>query len=238
MVGSALGGLLTLRGRLGLGQHGKVTQVFDAGERDYHLPFGALAGEAELGTLGTRVRLRFASGALLEGELASSSQDERGRLLSARLLDYRLEFERAGICERGAEYLLFVAPELLTAHAGAVDPAFHAATEPAGVSVPKPRQLSVPERALLSLYERAIEAFRNQAGSSALPVFHAIHDQLSVAFPDEWLLRWNLLECLCKWGETGSFGSELERELLALELKFAHREPIASGLRYLASLAA
>jgi hypothetical protein len=47
-----------------------------------------------------------------------------------------------------------------------------------------------------------------------------------------------LLECLCKWGETGAFNAELERELFALELKFAEREPIASGLRYLASLAA
>jgi hypothetical protein len=54
-------------------------------------------------------------------------------------------------------------------------------------------------------------------------------------------LRWNLLECVCKWGEraeSAAFGRELEQELLALELKFAHREPIASGLRYLASLAA
>ena len=33
----------------------------------------------------------------------------------------------------------------------------------------------------------------------------------------------------------GSLGRELEQELLALELKFAQREPIASGLRYLAA---
>jgi hypothetical protein len=111
-------------------------------------------------------------------------------------------------------------------------------TEPSGVSVPKPRELAARERALLSLYEQAIEAFRKQAGSSALPVFRSIHRELAAHFPDEWLLRWNLLECLCKWGETGAFGRELEQELLALELKFAHREPIASGLRYLASLAA
>lgn len=237
--GGAAGGLLTFHGRFGVGQQGRLTQVFDAGDRVQHLPFGPLADGAELrslGPIGTRVRLRFASGVLLEGELASTSQDDRGRLVSARLLDYRLESERAGICERGAEYLLFVVAELLTAHAGVLDPAFHAATEPAGGSVPKPRELADRERALLSLYERAIEAFRNQAGSSALPIFRAIHSELLARFPDEWLLRWNLLECLCKWGETGSFGRELERELLALELKFAQREPIASGLRYLASL--
>ena len=140
-----------------------------------------------------------------------------------------------------------MADELVTAHAGALDPSYQAATEPSGVTVPKPRQLATRERELLSLYERAIDAFtssgvtkrgRNRAGSAALPVFRAIHSELRARFPDEWLLRWNLLECLCKWGERGAFGAELERELLALELKFAEREPIASGLRYLASLAA
>ncbi len=245
--GGAAGGLLTFHGLVGLGEQGRLEHVFDAGEGGYHLPFGPLVDPAEFADLGLdherkgkRLRLRFASGAKLEGELASSALDQRGRLRSARLLDYRLECERAGLCERGAEYLLFVAPELLTAHAGALDPAFHPQTEPAPGSVPKPRALAARERALLALYERAIEAFKNRVGSSALPVFHAIHAELAGHFPDEWLLRWNLLECLCKWGESaesGSFARELERELLALELKFAGREPIASGLRYLSSLA-
>lgn len=241
--GGAAGGLLTFRGRVGLGEQGKLEQVFDADVHAYHLPFGPLADETQLWQLDLdakheRVQLRFASGAKLEGVLARSSRDHRGRLLSARLLDYRLECERAGISERGAEYLLFVAPELRTAHAGAEDPAFHPTTEPASGSVPKPRELATRERALLILYERAVEAFRKHAESSALPEFHALHSQLTAHFPDEWLLRWNLLECLCKWGESGGgFGRELERELLALELKFAHREPIASGLRYLSTLA-
>jgi phenylalanine-4-hydroxylase len=241
--GDSAGGLLTFQGRLGAGSQGKLEQVFEAAAGGYHLPFGPLADSAvldsrSLGAIGTRVRVRFASGALLEGELVSISQDDHGRLMSARFLDYRLESERAAICERGAEYLLFGAAELLSAHAGALDPTFHAATEPAGGSVPKPRELAARERALLSLYEQAIEAFRNQAGSSAVPVFRAIHGQLAASFPDEWLLRWNLLECLCKWGDSGSFGRELEQELLALELKFEKRQPIASGLRYLASLVA
>jgi phenylalanine-4-hydroxylase len=243
VAGGAAGGLLTFHGRVGLGEQGKLWQAFEASASGYHLPFGQLADGSELrelGELGRRVYLRFASGALLEGELASVEHDSRGRVLSARLLDYRLESERAGLCESGREYLLFVVPELLTAHAGAQDPAFHPESEPSPGSVPKPRELETRERALLSLYERAIEAFRNQAGSAALPTFGAIHRQLAAQFPDEWLLRWNLLECLCKWGESGdsrAFGRELERELLALELKFERREPIASGLRYLATVA-
>ena len=47
-----------------------------------------------------------------------------------------------------------------------------------------------------------------------------------------------LLECLCKLGEQGELHGTLERELVALERKFSQREPIASGLRYLSSLAA
>jgi len=240
VAGGATGGLLTFRGRVGWGERGKLTHVFEAPEHGYRLPFGALADDSALGALGAlggRVRLRFACGVRLEGVLVSCSRDTHGRLLSARFSDYRLQSERFGIDESGADYLLFLADELVTAHAGALDPTYHAATEPTGVSVPKPRQLATRERALLSLYERAIDAFRNRAGSAALPVFQAIHSELCARFPEEWLLRWNLLECLCKWGETGAFGAELERELLALELEYAEREPIASGLRYLASLA-
>ena len=239
--GDAASGLLTFEGRVGLGAQGRLVHVVEAGEQAYHLPVGPLSDGSELrelGPCGSRIRIRFSSGAELEGELASTSEDERGRLLSARFLDYRLDCQRARVSERGVEYLLFVAPGLLTAHAGALDPTFHPPTESVERSVPKPRLLEERERAQLSLYERAIEAFRNRAGSAALPAFHSIHAELAARFPDEWLLRWNLLECLCKWGEHGRLGQQLERELLALELKFAHREPIASGLRYLASLAA
>jgi len=239
--GDAASGLLSFEGRVGWGSQGRLVHVAEAGDPAYHLPVGPLSDGSELselGPCGRRVSIRFSSGAQLEGELASTSEDERGRLLSARLLDYRLDCPRARVSERGAEYVLFIAPALLTAHAGALDPAFFPATESVQRSVPKPRLLEERERAQLSLYERAIEAFKNRAGSAALPAFQSIHAELAARFPDEWLLRWNLLECLCKWGEPGPLGQQLERELLALELKFAHREPIASGLRYLASLAA
>lgn len=237
--GDAAGGLLTFQGRLGVGESGRLGHVFDAGVAGYHLPFGPLVDNAELslvGAIGKRACVRFESGVRLEGEIANIERDARGRISSVRFLDYRLESERAAFREQGREYLLFGLHALVTAHAGTADATFHPPTEPTGIRVPKPRQLAPHERARLSLYERAIEAFRNQAGSGALPAFHAIHAELGAHFPDEWLLRWNLLECLCKWGETGGFAAELERELLALERKFEEREPIASGLRYLASL--
>ena len=242
--GSAKAGLLTLRGRVGFGARGQLTRVFDASEAGYHVPFGPLShGQAPaLAAPGTRISLRFAGGVELAGVLAEHSLDAHGQLASARLTDYHLSCAQSGLSERGAEYVWHVLPALVTAHAGALDPAFFPEVEASLVRVPKPQLLAARERALLGLYERAIAAFRTQLGSAAVPAFAAVHAELSRSFPDEWLLRWNLLECLCKLGEAapnaGALGHTLRGELQALELKFAQREPIASGLRYLSSLAA
>ncbi len=241
--GNTASGLLSFRGRVGVGTQGRLEHTFEAGSAGYHLPFGALSDGAEppsLGAPGSRVSLRFASGAELSGILAEKAQDARGRLASARLTDYRLSSERAGFSEHGAAYVWHALPAFVTAHAGASDPAFFPEAPASQLRVPKPRSLEQRERALLALYERAISAFREQLGSAAVPAFCAVHAELSRSFPDEWLLRWNLLECLCKLGEgqAGALAHSLRRELGLLELKFAHREPIASGLRYLSSLAA
>ena len=245
LSGAAAGGLLTFQGRIAVGAEGRLAHTFTAGERGYPMPFGPLSGGAELGSLGApgeRVSVRFASGAELSGTLAEQALDARGQLTSARLTDYRLSSASAGIDDQGAEYVWFVLPALVTAHAGASDPTFFPESEPSLVRVPKPEPLAQRERALLDLYERAIVAFRQQLGSAAVPAFSEVHAELSRNFPDEWLLRWNLLECLCKLGEGKAeaqpLGQTLRAELLALELKFSHREPIASGLRYLSSLAA
>jgi phenylalanine-4-hydroxylase len=239
---TAAGGLLTFQGRVGVGAQGQLAHVFDAGAPGYRVPFGPLSDAAELNSVGVpgqRVALRFASGAELAGTLAAQSLDARGRLTSVRLTDYHLSSERAGVSERGAEYLWHVLPALVTAHAGPSDPAFFPEGEASHLRVPKPQPLQARERALLDLYERAVVAFRDHLGSAAVLAFSNVHAELSRSFPDEWLLRWNLLECLCKLGEDrATLGQSLRDELLALELKFSHREPIASGLRYLSSLAA
>ncbi len=242
--GSAKAGLLTLRGRVGVGAQGRLTRIFETDPSGYRIPFGPLSNEqaASLGALGVRISLRLAGGVELSGVLAERSLDARGQLASARLTDYHLSCESAGFSERGSEYVWHVLPALVTAHAGSADPAFFPAVEASRARVPKPQLLEPRERALLDLYERAIAAFRRQLGGAAVPAFAAVHAELSRSFPDEWLLRWNLLECLCKLGEgepnTRSLTHTLQSELLALELKFSRREPIASGLRYLSSLAA
>jgi hypothetical protein len=90
---------------------------------------------------------------------------------------------------------------------------------------------------LLTLYQQAARAHR--AGRLALEAeFPRIVTRLEQDFPDEWLLRWNLLESLLKAGAAGPLGSRLREELELLESKFERREPIASGLRYLSRSAA
>ncbi len=242
--GSAQAGLLTLRGRIGVGAQGRLGQVFEAPEGGYRVPFGALSnGSApSLGALGTRVSLCLAAGVELSGVLAERTLDARGDLAHVRLTDYHLCCASMAVSERGAEYVWHVLPALLTAHAGSVDPSFFPEVEASHARVPKPQRLEPRERALLGLYERAIAVFREQLGRAAVPAFAAVHAELQRSFPDEWLLRWNLLECLCKLGESApnarALRQTLQTELLALELKFSEREPIASGLRYLSSLAA
>jgi hypothetical protein len=50
-------------------------------------------------------------------------------------------------------------------------------------------------------------------------------------------LRWNLLESLQKLGIEGRVTAELRRELEQLEVHYQYRQPIASGLSYLARVA-
>ncbi|HTA92276.1 MAG TPA: aromatic amino acid hydroxylase [Polyangiaceae bacterium] len=249
LEGHAREGVLTLRGRVGHGVAGRLEHTFDAPAAGYRLPIGLLSDGVALASLtaqalrayrrGARTRLCFASGVELEGELVATTESNRGQLVSARFRDYSLSSARGtGFCERAPEYLLYAATEVVTAHAGALDPAFFPPSAASGARVPKPVTLSEREQALLALYERAVHAFREHLGSSVVAPFTGIHSALSRDFADEWLLRWNLLECLCKLGEHGALSSALQAELAALEIRFAHREPIASGLRYLSALAA
>ena len=86
---------------------------------------------------------------------------------------------------------------------------------------------------MLGLYEAALAALRSH-GDDVAPVFERVHRELKRDFPHDWLLRWNLLESLQKLGRGGALASELRRELTRLEVHFQYREPIASGLSYLA----
>jgi hypothetical protein len=133
-----------------------------------------------------------------------------------------------------ARYLLIAAGDVVTAHAGAVDVKYHADTPFSPVRVPRPRAFPPDERRMLALYESAETAHR--AGARAMAeVFPRVHEALARDFPQEWLLRWNMLESLVRAAHEQPLARTLWAELERLEIVLDRRQPIASGLRYLAA---
>jgi hypothetical protein len=101
--------------------------------------------------------------------------------------------------------------------------------------VPKPCELPERDLELLELYQAALAAHQDGA-DAMLEAFPLIHGQLGRKFPREWLLRWNLLESLQKQGLDPPRAASLKAELSALEIALNYEQPIATGLRYLASV--
>jgi hypothetical protein len=197
-------------------------------------PAAALARLANPQTL--RHSFQFVNGALVEGRLVRERLREDGRRVGVELEGARLTLPGRAPLELPS-YFLLAAGSYGSAEAGAVDGRFHGETEFSRVSVPRPRRYPARELELIALYQRASDA--HSAGRSALlREFPRIAATLERSYTDEWLLRWNLLESLLKAGDTGSLGERLCVELAELEDKFERRQPIASGLRYLAKLAA
>jgi hypothetical protein len=130
------------------------------------------------------------------------------------------------------EYRLLAAGKVRTAHAGSIDPDYYPDLPQTPIVVPKPRVRPERERLLLSHFDCAQGA--HVAGPSVIArTFQEIHDVLVRDYPREWLLRWNMLESLLRAGPEGGLARRLRVELENLEIAFDHREPIASGLRYL-----
>jgi hypothetical protein len=180
-----------------------------------------------------RLLLRLDSRIQLSGHIRTLVPTD-GRVSAVLLADF--ELSRDGeILTRAELYPLALGGAVRTAWAGAPD-AFFPLSEMSKVSVPKARTFSEAELEMIGLYDRALEAFRGAVGSSAGDAVGAIIDRLDEAFPDEWLLRWNLLESLVKMGEHPDLSRRLELDLERLELRFERLEPIATGLAYIRSL--
>lgn len=241
---------LELDGPVAFAWQGRIAPVFSGLprlERQIVLT-GPLAGHTELGALGdselarlrseasSRHEFKFASGAVVSGRLERSGRAADGRLTHLELSDAHLAVPGRAPLEL-ARYVLLAAGNVLSAQAGAIDGEYHPDTAFSRVKVPKARRLPERELALLALYERARRA--HAAGPGALRAeFPSVAAQLVSDYPDEWLLRWNLLESLLKAGDSGELSAKLRAELERLEAKFERREPIASGLGYLSRSAA
>ncbi len=211
---------------------------------DLVVPLGNLRDGRELGALehshlaayctGDQLLFSLDSGVQIRGVLRDVRVSE-GRLELLLLEDFELKRPTGHTFLARALYPLALGTHVTRVHAGAPETCF-LPQEPAHVRVPHPRWFSREETDLLALYERAAADFRVLGGEALVSAFEGIHTALSRNYPDEWLLRWNLLESLAKIGEGKSQTEQLTRELEMLEIRFLHREPITTGLAFIRSL--
>jgi phenylalanine-4-hydroxylase len=210
---------------------------------------------------GGRLQLELQSGVRASGHVVDVFE-QSGRALGVLLAEFELSANGKPLLESRAPYPLLLAGSVRTAAADVLR-GYHAETEFADRKVPKPRTYTAAQRELIALHEEMHASIYGRHGAEAARKIDDIYAVLSERNPDEWLLRWNLLAALVQWGQrTSQVGlraakavgagsrlqpaaaaaprnpliATLESELEAMELRFAHREPIATGLRYLRSL--
>jgi phenylalanine-4-hydroxylase len=235
--------LIELTGPCALSRAGALLDVMPR-RSGYLLPLGTLTDGTSLSALspdalssraGTdgRLVLTLSSGVRIEGTPRAMVVDD-GRVCAALLADFRL-VRGDEIRLRAELYPLAFGEQVRTAWPGAPD-AFFPETPASGVTVPKPRTFSEADVERIALHERAVHAFREAGGTHAGDEVAAILARLEAAFPDEWLLRWNLLEGIVKRGEEPDLAKRLVKELELLEVRFDRQEPIATGLEYIRRL--
>lgn len=179
------------------------------------------------------LQLRFADRMTVRGRWHARHTDE-GRVNWLFLEQFELTLPDGRVFRSRGPYPLALGT-LLSVRAGA-PAAYFGTSEPSPLRVPRPRWVPPRESHLLALYERAIEAWRHRAGAELVHGFEDITRALDSEYPDDWLLRWNLLESLAKVGELGPLSDRLSRDLELLEIKYLHKEPIATGLSHIRSL--
>jgi len=174
--------------------------------------------------------LRYASGVQLSGrlqrQLAVNGRPRTVELVGARVeRDGRVLLSAAHGAGAPAAHALPLGGALRQVVAGATLGAFHPEQPRSGLRAPAIRPAG-PHAALDALYSRGHRHAREREALLALRRGVA-------AYPSDWLLRWNLLESLLSLGVEGREVDALANELRALEVSYAHREPIAMGLRSL-----
>jgi phenylalanine-4-hydroxylase len=207
----------------------------------YVLPLGAASDGSALSELAPDALRRYTRDGWLELELASGMSvrgrpldiaSRAGRARAVLLADCELRARGTLVLRAREPYPLALATRVLTASAELPD-GYHAETEFPDKRVPKARQFDAAQRQLIGLYEQTREVLRQGCGSTALEQLEKIYGVLEAQYPDEWLLRWNLLEGFLQLGAKAGSGERIEGQLEEMEIRFAHREPIATGLAYL-----
>jgi phenylalanine-4-hydroxylase len=184
---------------------------------------------------GQRVRWNWASGVEFSGVVERVQTDEGGRLrvitfsdASARLGEQILYDPAWG------SFDLVAGAGVVSCFAGSADPSYYPPTEFSGVKVPRAKDAATAEEEgkVLHLYREALKLWSGPESPTLVEGFSRIDAELA-DHPDEWLLRWNLLESLRKVDRGEDLQAKLRDELLEIEKSDYESLPITTGLRYL-----
>jgi hypothetical protein len=181
--------------------------------------------------------LDFASGTRLRGRCTQATSPD-----SAWVWLDDVSIERPGHppFRASGRHPLLLAERLLSARAGSscpeVSPLAGAGGRVPGAErprVPKLRSASRRHAELERLYA-ASERLRSTPPPQRPGRIAALNAELEARLPHEWLLRWNLLECLTDLGRSDSqLAKSLRSRLWELEEYYDGQHPIALGLNYL-----
>lgn len=236
--------LVRFSGRSALSARGRLLDAMPQLE-GYALPVGRLASGESPAALAPAaldrltadnglLTLRYASGLVVKGQRLALVP-EGDRVLTVLLGDVTMERGAERVFAHRAPYPLLLATEAVTAYAGAPEGYVEDDAE-SRKSVPYPRRFSAAQLEKIALFERAVAAFRSRFGSDLAEEVERIAVAMDRHFPEEWLLRWTLLEGLARAGRFGALTTRLENELELLEVRFQRLEPIATGLAYVRAL--
>jgi phenylalanine-4-hydroxylase len=215
----------------------------------YLVPVGPLADGTDprrLSSAGARRQasrhIEYASGMVASG--LDAVRPARSSETCVWLEDFSLACPGRPPFRMREPYPLLLGARVLTAGAGSTCPevsplgvpdAQGARRAEARPRVPKLRQTSAAERELRGYYERSA-ALRQTPPAGRRAALDILHAEVEANLPHEWLLRWNLLECLTDLGEAESqLARRLRARLGELEHHYAGTHPIAMGLDYLSS---
>nr|WP_308639694.1 aromatic amino acid hydroxylase [Paenibacillus silvisoli] len=217
--------------------------------RDYHAkgfgtPIGMLEGgvaiEAcdgdELNRLGLvaggAVQLRFESGVCVNGKIKG--------LIKANLHVVLISFEDCSVTYDGKElfkkewgtYDMAVGSRIVSAYPGAADPSTY--FDPPEPQPAQPHEQAAPWTALEQLYAQVAEIRRqNSFTAEQMQVLHDIHRELGHSYPNDWLLRLELLELAAKQPGLSQLETPLLQELQELSKAESMANLIKNGLSVL-----
>lgn len=213
--------------------HGFSTSV---GGLDDGTDLGEQTEEWLLGrTTDGRVSWRWESGVEFSGTVERVQTDEAGRLRVVTFTDARAVLgDRVLYDPEWGSFDLAVGRAVAACFAGSADVEFYAPTRFSGQTVPRPKDPATAreEGQVLHLYREALRLWKDPDSPSLVQGFRRLDQELQ-AHPDEWLLRWNLLESLRKVDRGEELQRKLRDDLLEIEKTDYDSLPITTGLKYL-----